>query len=62
MSASSQSCGSDPVQGREVVQGPSELECWCLETQLLRQPLMVLWVDVVQRVAPQVVGACCLQG
>eukprot|EP00959_Pyramimonas_sp_CCMP1952_P388744 8145409-Pyramimonas_sp.AAC.1 len=30
--------------------------------QLLRRPLLVLWIDVDQQVAPQVVLACDLQG
>eukprot|EP00959_Pyramimonas_sp_CCMP1952_P390238 8177390-Pyramimonas_sp.AAC.1 len=49
------------MQGRDVFQGPSEKERWRLETKLLRRPLLVLWIDVGQRVAPQVVVACYLQ-
>eukprot|EP00959_Pyramimonas_sp_CCMP1952_P264652 5533370-Pyramimonas_sp.AAC.1 len=60
--ASSQPRAPDPAQGRDAVQGPSEQVRWCLETQLLRQPPLALWIDVCQQVAPQVVAACCLQG
>eukprot|EP00959_Pyramimonas_sp_CCMP1952_P469053 9494296-Pyramimonas_sp.AAC.1 len=60
-SAPSQSCVSGQVWGRDVAQDPLGSECWRPEMQRLRGPLLVLWVDVDQQVAPQVAVACYLQ-
>eukprot|EP00959_Pyramimonas_sp_CCMP1952_P252710 5279781-Pyramimonas_sp.AAC.1 len=50
------------AQGRDVPQVPLEWGHWRPEMQLLRQPLLVLWIAVDQQVAPHIAAACWPQG